>query len=496
MPLIDRTERFQIALIDIDRDRRQRREIKTDGLRESMKNIGLIQAIVVERAEGGRAKLMAGERRLTAAKELGWTDILVRWSEDLTEAERQLIELEENVKRQDLPWQDLVRSVAGLHRIYTSLDSDWTMTRTAEACALSLGIVSMYLTVHEDLTDENVLQSGTVREAYNLLLRRKKRAMGDQLQELLDASSPEALEEAKVIRESVAGIETTLERNEAQGIIEAQSSYPILTVGAIPEAQRPIQPALPGFDLEPILPADFLTWIGTYDGRKFNLLHCDFPYGVNLFSSNGLRTGPNRSQMGRDEGESYDDDPELYKRLVTALGENLDRIFSVSGHIMFWLDARFDTEAWTRAEFARLAPSISWTRFPLIWLKSDNVGLASSPNYEPRHVYEKCLLGSRGKRNIVRVKADAYSAPTDKSLHQSAKPAPMLRHFMEMLVDENTSLFDPTCGSGTALRAAESLGAKRILGLERDERMAGLALKALKAERAKGRAAAMAPIDF
>ena len=71
MPLIDRTERLEIALIDIDRDRRQRREIKTDGLRESMKNIGLIQAIVVERAEGGRAKLMAGERRLTAAKELG-----------------------------------------------------------------------------------------------------------------------------------------------------------------------------------------------------------------------------------------------------------------------------------------------------------------------------------------------------------------------------------------------------------------------------------------
>ena len=31
-----------------------------------------------------------------------------------------------------------------------------------------------------------------------------------------------------------------------------------------------------------------------------------------------------------------------------------------------------------------------------------------------------------------------------------------------------SSVFDPTCGSGTALRAAESLGATRVLGLERD----------------------------
>jgi predicted RNA methylase len=35
-----------------------------------------------------------------------------------------------------------------------------------------------------------------------------------------------------------------------------------------------------------------------------------------------------------------------------------------------------------------------------------------------------------------------------------------------MLCDEHSSVLDPTCGSGTALRAAESLGASRILGLE------------------------------
>jgi DNA modification methylase len=42
----------------------------------------------------------------------------------------------------------------------------------------------------------------------------------------------------------------------------------------------------------------------------------------------------------------------------------------------------------------------------------------------------------------------------------------MLEHFFRMLVDENTRLLDPTCGSGSALRAARSLGAKDYLGIE------------------------------
>jgi DNA modification methylase len=35
-----------------------------------------------------------------------------------------------------------------------------------------------------------------------------------------------------------------------------------------------------------------------------------------------------------------------------------------------------------------------------------------------------------------------------------------------MFTDENTVMLDPTCGSGSALRAAESLGAAYILGVE------------------------------
>jgi DNA modification methylase len=51
----------------------------------------------------------------------------------------------------------------------------------------------------------------------------------------------------------------------------------------------------------------------------------------------------------------------------------------------------------------------------------------------------------------------------------SEKPINMLTKFMEMFVDENTTMLDPTCGSGNAVRAAQNRGAASVLGLEKIE---------------------------
>ena len=49
-----------------------------------------------------------------------------------------------------------------------------------------------------------------------------------------------------------------------------------------------------------------------------------------------------------------------------------------------------------------------------------------------------------------------------------------------MLVDENTSLLDPTCGSASAIRVAEEMGAVRCLGMDIDEQAVGIARVALR----------------
>jgi DNA modification methylase len=111
-----------------------------------------------------------------------------------------------------------------------------------------------------------------------------------------------------------------------------------------------------------------------------------------------------------------------------------------------------------------------WTfeDYPLVWMKTDNRGIAPDVERRPRRIYETALFGWRGERKLVKLASNAYGAPKEASAHPSTKPEPVLRHFLSLVTDGNTRLLDPTSGSGSALRAADSLGAASVLGLEMD----------------------------
>lgn len=449
MPVLDLLERLPCASILVP-EGRQRSLIETEDLEPSIRARGVVTPIIVHRADDGSAVLVAGQRRLTASIRLGLPDIPVRWSEDLSETELQIIELEENVKRQDLPWQDRIRAIGRIHRLYLSLDPDWTMTETAANVSLTLGAVSMYLRVEGELGDDRITASGTIREAWNVLARRDAREQGNALEELLE----------------VPGLAPGDDAAEADADAEPVEGSPESWIGGVVPPQQRVVAATPAPPLDPILHESFLTFAPAYSGPKFNFIHCDFPYGKDVFS------GP--QARGSDPGKLYGDELGTYFALLETLCTALPRLMSLSGHLMFWCgseitspESPYARETWRR--FRELAPSLEFRPFPLIWVKSDNSGIASDPRHGPRHVYETCLLASRGGKQIVKVVSDAYSSPSDHKLHPSTKPEPMLRHFFSMLVDGTSAVLDPTAGSGAALRAADSLGAGRLLGLEIDE---------------------------
>jgi len=148
---------------------------------------------------------------------------------------------------------------------------------------------------------------------------------------------------------------------------------------------------------------------------------------------------------------------------------------------MFWFSMEHYNQ--TLSLFRQLAPDLVFQKFPLVWVKSDNVGILPDPERGPRRIYETAFIASREDRKILRAKSNAYAAPTDKAHHQSTKPFPVLSHFFEMFVDQHSKVLDPTCGSGSSLRAAEALGAK-VLGLEIDPEHFSSAQSALRSFRA------------
>lgn len=454
MPFTDQYERLPLSSIRVNRESRQRRVIEVTDLMDSIRVRGVMNPVIVQRTAEGGALLVAGERRLEASRLAGLQDIPVRWTSDLSSIELQLVELEENIKRKDLPWQDLTRAVERLHSLRVELDSEWTMAETAQETGYSPQHISHFLRVGRELGVQTIAESSGFREAYNKIARRDARAAGNALEELLEIPAELSVQE---LIESVERLDWVDSGETTEGEVLLRPST------GVPPA--PIILTVPPEPVSPILHASFLDWAPQYSGPKFNLLHCDFPYGRSEFS------GP---QMSAGEfSPLYDSGMDTYLSLLESMLVNLDRVMSLSSHLMFWCGGEimnpgssYAKETWKL--FSTLAPSLEFRPFPLIWVKSDNSGIAADPRHGPRHVYETCLLASRSARQIVRVVADAYSAPTDRRLHPSTKPEPMLRHFMSMLVDEHSSVLDPTAGSGAALRAADSLGAARVLGLEID----------------------------
>lgn len=429
-----------------------------------------------------RRELLFGERRLTACRNLG-RPVRACFAEQLTPVEAKLVELAENLHREDLTWQDRARGLSEIHQLFCSSDEEWTVSATAEEVNMSQGQVSENLAVWAEISNPRLSEAGSLREAYNVIKRRESRNAGLALQELLD--TPDVVERA-----DDEGRVDNSDWAEGEALPTTPSMIDALHV---PEeirlglAQAPLRrvvmettaPASPPAE-ETILQGSFLDWAPGYSGPKFNLIHCDFPYGQSQLA------GP--QGRGSEEGV-YADTADVYWDLLRTFTENLNKFMSISAHLMFWASGDHGNLQRTLAHFQTHAPSLAFHKFPLIWLKTDNAGISSDPRMGPRHVFEVCLFASRGSRQIVRVKGDAYASPSDRSLHPSTKPEPMLKHFMEMLVDESTSLLDPTCGSGASLRAGESLGAAKVLGLELDSKYVGPARAALKLARAKAAAA-------
>lgn len=455
-------EQFWIdpKLIVVPEGRQRKGEIDTSDLEPSVRERGIYNPIIVRREP--LYELVAGERRTRTALKLGLSEVPIRFAETLSPIELRIIELEENERRKDLHWMDQVRAISELHALYARKaeyeETKWSAAKTAEILFYDPAHISHVLRVARDLTSPKIAAAPGLRAAYNILSRFDERAIGDAMSSIAQAGA------------AVLGPKPA-----PAGAAPAASS-------GEPERQRAVEPPAPAVPEEEIsiLQADFVSWAEGYEGERFSFAHVDFPYGINAFA------GP---QAGRDKWTTYDDDPNVYWSLIRAFCANKDRFMAQSSHVMFWLSADIEMMQDTVELFAKLAPDLKFWPKPLIWHKSDNVGVLSDPKRGPRHIYEACLIGSTYDRYIVQAVSDLYACPTNKDHHPSTKPEPMLRYFMRMFVDEHTTMFDPTCGSGASLRAAESLGAKRVLGLEIDPEHCTNARSALRQFRMKAKMA-------
>lgn len=94
--------------------KRVRRDLgDVDALKESLRTYGLLNPVTLNKDN----ELIAGERRLEAAKMLGWTNINAVILDNITPAEQLELELEENNQRKEFTKEELLEGYRRLEKL-------------------------------------------------------------------------------------------------------------------------------------------------------------------------------------------------------------------------------------------------------------------------------------------------------------------------------------------------------------------------------------------
>ena len=449
-----------------DSDRHRKNLTNIEDLIASIERVGLLNPLIVDQGNN----LIAGRRRYEALKRMGRDRAPYRRFDDLDPGTRRLVELDENLRRVDLPWQETALAIYQLHTLKAADSPTWQQADTVAFTGLSPAVISNAVAVGSALQrgDSKVAACGTLGSAADLLRRRRALALDEALSEnpfddsgTFDDPTPPA-DHTDFPSPPVPG--------EEQGDIYIFPEKP----DDRPSGQAPAPAPGPDTRLHrvpsqySIVSGNFLEMRGRLK-KKFNLIHCDFPYGINFDRS---------AQGGAAENDAqYDDSPELFWSLVNGLLESQDDLIADSAHMIFWYSMNYHSELIERLE------KHGWfvVRTPLIWHKTDGAGIASDYRRRPKHIYETALFCSRGDRPILQLRNDCYGTGLARHTegHLSAKPQEMLEYFLAMVVTEYSTFLDPTSGSGSSVRAAAALGAKSALGIEINPSVAATAVAKL-----------------
>lgn len=413
--------------------KRQRKEMSVQKLAElkaSILNIGLLHPPVMWQRDDGKWVLSVGERRLRAIQEISKENKSFNHGENnvispghiaitplgdyLDEIGRFEAELDENIHREDILWQDRVQAFADLHKMRLAQNPDQTLTATGKEIAEKAGsvkspayarnVVSDAMTIAEHLDDPAIANARNSNEAMGLILRKEE----DKIQAVL------------IKRQLVA-----------------MKNKPTLEVRHGDSLQ-----------LMPLLTA------GTFD-----LILADPPYGIDAGSA-GFRSRAVHHH-------NYEDTPEEARKIAEAILEQGFRLTKPRANIfMFGAIEYFD---WWK----RTARNLGWLTFnrPLIWIKSESEGLAPWGSSGPRITTEFIFYATKGQKGLVASPIDVFNFKrVDRSarVHAAEKPVELLSRLIECSTLPGDSVFDPCCGSGSTLVACKAL--KRIgLGIEKSE---------------------------
>lgn len=153
-------------------DDEKKSKVSFEELMGSLRERGMINPVRIRPDNS----LVAGFRRLKAAEALEWNEVPATIvDEEFTELDYQLIELDENLQRLDLTWQEKNRTIARIDQLRRQQNPNWNQAQTAAVAGTTQGKVSeaVKLNYFMDIFPE-VAKAKTKRQAESIAKQKAK----------------------------------------------------------------------------------------------------------------------------------------------------------------------------------------------------------------------------------------------------------------------------------------------------------------------------------
>jgi len=361
-------------------------------LAKNIAEIGILQPITVD----PRYLLLAGGRRLAAAKEAGLKNIPVIVRRVRTEVDRREIELVENIFRKDLTWVERSNLEKCIFDLRRESNPKHKMSEQADEKGVTTQTVSRRILIAEAM---------------------------EAIPELADCKTEdEAWKKLKRLEEQVV-VRTLTERAGSKTKTAHKWAKDHYMIG------------------------DTLKQLPKIDNGVFRFAEVDPPYGVNLPEKKGRNK--DIAQLDR-----YNEVPSnKYEDFLNNVGSEVFRVLTDNTFCVWWYG-----HSWY-ASVVRILSEVGFKvqEVPGIWYKGQ-AGQTSSPDtmlascYEPFILCRKGMPKMRtpGRSNVF----DFSPVSAQTKIHPTERPLELMKEILATFTYPGTSVLVPFLGSGVTLRAA------------------------------------------
>lgn len=352
-------------------------------------------------------QLIAGYRRLLASALLKLPTVKAELRENLTQLEQEEIELDENLQRENLSWQEEVKAKARL----------------------------------VDL---------------------RKQLYGDSIRDVaahVGESRGELWEDQRLAKaiELIPELANSKNKTQAQNKLRLLQRRETLTAKAAELQAGKGDPALLEYEGKVKL-GDAVTIAKTWPSGVFHCVITDPPYGINLDSG--------ETKKGNNHPAIYADDTYDVMDLYAQIVPEAYRVLQENTHAYFF----FDIKQYARIYRLLTEAGFTVDAIPLLWVKPGS-GQVNHPDSRWGSGYEACFYCRKGNRALLKQGQSNVlnhdPVPSNKKIHPVEKPVSLLRQLIETSTVPGEVVVDFFGGSGSTAEAAMQTG-RNFLICEKD----------------------------